>query len=327
MSQSKEKATEDQHRDPQHRKKQRVTFQQALARVRQQVIAAKTKPPKQRAATRAASSISSENGESDEDSEYTANEEEIADASEKRTATPSAGSASAAGNRSDLRSLKEQIRHFSKICNGFKFEAKVVSYQSWCVQIKEQLDLDELRDVIDTDPALFDEGDELQSLRQKTVYHMLLYCVPNAHIRAVVTTALPADEHTGFHADEHTGFHAWRALETHFIGDKKAYLQSIEDRWENVELGKEESFATFEVEFTSLVSELSLAGVEKLPHQKRARIMLAIRCSRRRDAQGADMFTRLNVTNQINEKRDFQKWLIAIRVEAQKIHDEFHKRG
>ena len=54
---------------------------------------------------------------------------------------------------------------------------------------------------------------------------MILRCAQNAEVRTVITTALAADKHTGFHA--------WQALREHFVGDEQAYVQSIETRFKN----------------------------------------------------------------------------------------------
>ena len=66
------------------------------------------------------------------------------------------------------------------------------------------------------EPAL----QQIAEQQQKTVYNMIVRCIDNPQTRAVLTTALPAAEKTGFGA--------WRALRRHFIGDEAAYKRSLE---------------------------------------------------------------------------------------------------
>ena len=238
---------------------------------------------------------------------------------------PSAG-AQSAHYRKQLSKIEGYGLHFSKICSQYRFEPTASAYMAWRVQIEAVAEEWNLRGALETDPAtVVDkvgiEEKELSRLQQKTVYHMILRCVPNAEVRTVITTALSADKHTGFHA--------WRALREHFIGDEQAlrYVQSIEDRFKDFQWAAEETWASFETRFTSLVSELVVAGVHKQPHQKRACLMEAIRDARRKDAQGTPVFARLNTVNIVKEGSEFQQWVTAMRIEAQKIHDELSKKG
>jgi len=222
--------------------------------------------------------------------------------------------------RKQLAKIEGQGRHFSKISSQYRFESQQSAYMAWCVQFKAQLEEWDLLAVLETDPTAGVDNvgsGEINKMQQKTVYHMILHCVPNPEVRTVITTALP----------QHTGFHAWHALREHFIGDEQAFLQTIESRFQQFEWKDGESWASFETRFTALISELVVAGVHKQEHQKRARLMEAIREGNRKDAQGTPVFTRLNVINQIKEGSKQQQWLTAMRIEAQKIHDEISKKG
>lgn len=57
--------------------------------------------------------------------------------------------------------------------------------------------------------------------------------------------------------------------------------------------------------------------------------MEAIREADRKDknAQETPIFARLNTVNLVKEGSDFQQWLTAMRMDAQKIHDELSKKG
>jgi hypothetical protein len=190
-------------------------------------------------------------------------------------------------NTALLKEITGTGRHFSKIASQYKFEANAQSYMNWTVHFQSEMDNYELADTLSEDPTN-SEQDAMDPIlvrhRQKTVYHMILHCVPDAQVRSVLTTALaPA---------EHTGFGAWRALRAHFIGDERAYLQSMESKYENFRWEESESWATMETRFESLINELEIIGVFKMDHQKKGRLMGAIQESRRRDAQGTHVYER-----------------------------------
>jgi hypothetical protein len=118
---------------------------------------------------------------------------------------------------------------------------------------------------------------------------MIGRCITVPRVRAVITTSLPVEERTGFGA--------WRALRTHFIGDERTYLQSLESKFENLRWEAGESWATLETRFETLLSELQTAHVGKQDHQRMARLMKAVQESSRMDAQGTHVFTRLQIVN------------------------------
>ena len=115
------------------------------------------------------------------------------------------------------------------------------------------------------------------SLRQNTLYHMLLQCMPEEACTAP-TTALPLSERTG------SG--AWEALRKLDIGDKRAHLEESAE------------FSAFEVRYESMLSELESAGVAKLDHVKRSGLMRAVDSeeSNKHDVRGVHVFDRLNIT-------------------------------
>ena len=242
-----------------------------------------------------------------------------AESEEPQTAQPAVDSASL------MREITATGRHFSKIAQQYRFDATAQGYVNWTVQFKAEMQFYDLADMLDQDPldaqsAATDAADAtLVRHKQKTVYHMILHCVPDAQIRAVVTTALPPQEQTGFGA--------WRALRARFIGDERAYLQSVESKFENLRWEEAESWATLETRFESLLTELATLGVTKMDHQRKGRLMGAIQESNRKDAQGSHVFDRLHTTNRIKEALPYHDWLVAMRTEAQKIQDELAKKG
>ena len=295
----------------------------ALQRKRQQ---ARKQPPGKAPSSAASATATAPHDESDSPSDHDRSAKSSASTSDAELEEISSGHGpsanSAATTRKQLARIEGHGRHFSKISSQYRFEAQPSNYMAWCVQFKSQLEEWDLIDVLETDPAALGEAVGIEAIskqQQKTVYHMILHCVPNAEVRTVVTTALAASEHTGFHA--------WRALREHFIGDEQAYVQTIETRFQHFEWADEESWATMETRFTALVAELVVAGVHKQPHQKRACLMEAIRMANRKDAQLTPVFNRLNTVNVVKEESEFQQWLTAIRIEAQKIHDELCKKG
>jgi hypothetical protein len=290
----------------------------------------RTQRSRARAPSSAASAAIAPRDESEAESDRSADPERIAIASssdaeiEDISNGPGPAAALSAKQRKRLQvaTLESYGRHFSKICLQYRFEPSPAEYMAWCVVFEALADEQNFLDVLGTDPeaAVEDVGiEEINKQRQKAVYHMILRCVPNPEVRTVVTTALTADKRTGFHA--------WQALREHFVGDKKAYMGSLETRFKEFAWRPDEEWPTCETRFTSLVAELIVAGVHKQPHQKRACLMEAIREANRKDAQGTPVFARLNTVNLIKEGSEFRQWLIAMRIEAQKIHDELSKKG
>ena len=217
-----------------------------------------------------------------------------------------------------IRELKQLGLHFGKVASHFPLGTTTTTYLNWKVQFQTEMDQYDLSDALFVEPGSAMHMDqEVEQQTQKTVYHMIVHCVSDSTVRAVITTALA----------EHTGFAAWEALRAHFIGDEQAYLQSIESKFEDFQLVADEPWSVFETRFTTLLNELSIAGVSKLPHQMKARMMGAIQESNRKDAQGQHVFSRLHTTNRIKEDLDFPQWLMAMRIEAQKIQDELTKKG
>lgn len=224
------------------------------------------------------------------------------------------------GDNQLIRDITSTGRHFSKVANMFKFENNTQGYVDWTVQFSAEMSNYDLADTLTEDPnGKTTEPTALEKHRQKTVYHMILYCIPNAQVRQVVTTALPPSLHSGYGA--------WRALRAHFIGDELAYLQSIESKFVNFRWENSESWSTFEARYESLLAELSAVKVEKDEHVCKGRLMAAIQESNRKDAQQSSVFARLHTTNRIKENLPYRQWLIAIRTEAQMIQDELVKRG
>jgi hypothetical protein len=224
-----------------------------------------------------------------------------------------------------LEKLEKISVNFSKIASQYYFENTTSGYVAFTVQFKPELDLYDLADVITTDPELelITNPNRLRwfRMRQKIVYHMILHCISSAEVRQVITTALPAEKHTGFGA--------WTALREHYIGDEQAYLESLESKFENFVWEKSESWSSFETRFTSLCSELEIMKVGKTDALKRSRLMKAILESKQCDSNHKPIFDRLNVTSQIHttaEPANYRKWLLAIRTEAQKIQDEINGR-
>lgn len=220
-----------------------------------------------------------------------------------------------------MREITSTGRHFCTIApKVFVFADDVKSYVNWTVQFHAEMDYYELAETLQLDPnSNPNEPTKLNKHKQKTVYNMIIHCVPNAQIRQVVTTSLLPSLHTGYGA--------WRALREHYLGDELAYLQATEAKFNNFRWEPSESWSTFETRFESLVTELVAVGVEKMDHQRKGRLMAAIQESNRKDAQNSSVFERLHTTNRIKENLPYRQWLIAIRTEAQMIQDELTKRG
>jgi len=116
--------------------------------------------------------------------------------------------------------VKESGKEFSKIADQYRFKDDHLSYMSWTVRFKTELENYELQDTLTDEMSAtllashmhsepeFHGDDKLliACQKQKTVYHMLAKCIP-MEATSVVITALK----------EHTAFHAWRALRTYYI--------------------------------------------------------------------------------------------------------------
>jgi hypothetical protein len=228
--------------------------------------------------------------------------------------------------RTELEQLLQTGRHFARLATGssriYNFDNNTAAYQAWTVMFKAEMSNLNLEDVLTTDPgaimsfkAVSMATDKLQRERQKTVYHMLLICVPT-QVRGAITTSLPATEHTGFGA--------WRALRAYFIGDENAYLQSLENKFQNIKWSDKESFPAFEARYETLLSEMANAGVAKPEHSKKSTLMRAIELSHRKDVRGSHVFDRLNTIAKIAVKEKYHEWLTALRTEAQEIQDSIN---
>ncbi len=238
-------------------------------------------------------------------------------AGEREPAMDSLGSTSPRDS-SLMRQFKDVGLQFSRIASQFSFEPTAAAYMDWTVQFCTELDYHGLADTIREDPTL-GASSALTHQKQQTVYYMIGRCITMPRVRAIVTTALPAEKRTGFGA--------WYALRSHFIGDERIYLQSLESKFENLRWETGESWATLETRFETLLSELQTAHVGKQDHQRMGRLMKAVQESGRTDAQGTNVFARLHVVNQIHHQLDYRAWLVAVRTEAQQIQDELAKRG
>lgn len=209
--------------------------------------------------------------------------------------------------------------HFSKIASSYKFENDATSYLQWVIRFGAEMDNYGLSDVLITNPesigslSVVTDRDPLNAQHQKTVYHMILKCVPKEATLAV-TTSLPVVQRTGFAA--------WVALRQLYIGDERAYIINLEEKFNSLQWNEGELWPSFEIRFDSLVNDLQAIGHSKDEYQQKVRLMKSIQESDRRDAEGGSIYTRLHVTNLIKEKEPYRTWLVAIRTEAQKIQDE-----
>lgn len=219
---------------------------------------------------------------------------------------------------SALHDVKENGRHFSKIAARFMFKNTPRDYTSWVVQFRSELECYELLHVLTTNPESDgQDGDsssasELERTQQKTVYHMILHCVP-PEARAAVTLTLPQQRH---HA-----FGAWTALRQLYIGNEEVYLEGLEKKFNKLHWLDSETFPEFELRYQSLLSELAMAGVPKLEHVKRSALMGAIEESSKKDARGTHVFDRLNTVSKIHADKPYSEWLSSVRTEAQQIHE------
>ena len=197
-------------------------------------------------------------------------------------------------------------RHFSKIASRFAFDNDTASYSAWVIQFKAETENCDLGDTLVNSRS----DTPLTALRQKTVYHMILSCVPKA-ILVSVTSNLR----------EHTAYEAWRTLRRHYIGDEATYLQGLETRFNRATWSDDEGFPALEIRFNQLVSELEAAGQQKPDHVKKSVFLHAIESSNKKDVRGSHVFDRLNTTSKIHFQASFTEWMVHMRVEAQHIHD------
>jgi hypothetical protein len=197
-------------------------------------------------------------------------------------------------------------RHFSKIASRFAFDNDATSYSAWVIQFKAETEN------YDLDNTLVDPRNDtpLAALRQKTVYHMILSCVPKAVLVSITSNLR-----------EHTAYEAWRTLRRHYIGDEATYLQGLETRFSRATWRDADDFPTFEIGFNQLVAELETAGQVKPDHVKKSVFMHAIESSNKKDVRGLHVFDRLNTTSKIHYQASFTEWMVHMRVEAQYIHD------
>jgi hypothetical protein len=202
--------------------------------------------------------------------------------------------------------LTEIGRHFSKIASRFVFENDAAAYNAWVIQFKAEAENHGLEDVL-TDAH---NDTPLAKLRQKTVYHMILSCVPKAVLVSVTNNLR-----------QHTAYEAWRTLRRHYIGDEATYLQGLETRFNRVSWLDTEEFPAFEIRFNQLATELEAGGQGKTDHVKKSVFLHAIESSNKKDAHGVHVFNRLNTTSQIHYSALFPEWMVYMRVEAQHIHD------
>lgn len=198
-------------------------------------------------------------------------------------------------------------RHFSKIATRFAFNDNTPSYSSFVIQFKAELESYGLEHTL-TEQRQTDSP--LSVLSQKTVYNMIIHCVPKSVLPSITVTLA-----------EHSAYEAWRVLRRQYIGDEATYLQGLETRFNRVIWLDGEEFNMFEVRFGQIVSELESAGQLKPDHVKKSVFMHAIESSNKKDVRGLHVFDRLNTTSKIHFEKAFQEWMVHLRVEAQQIHD------
>jgi hypothetical protein len=92
------------------------------------------------------------------------------------------------------RELKETDRHFAKIAARFTFTNDVKSYSAWATFFRAEMENCELADMLV--PTGTTGNTVTHRMKQKTLYHMILQCVPAearrqpAHSSAVTTDRL-----------------------------------------------------------------------------------------------------------------------------------------
>jgi len=209
------------------------------------------------------------------------------------------------------RELLEYSRHFGKIADRFSFLKETSSYQLWVMRFHAEMESYGLDDCLS---VKVDPVNEVSQLRQKTVYHMILQCVPGT-IQSSVTASLPSEKHTGYDV--------WNLLRQHIIGDEATYLQSLETRFNSLRWIEEEDFPGLEIRFDSIVTELRNAKQLKPDHVLKSTLMRAIEFSSKKDARGTHVFDRLNMIAKIHGEKAYKDWMTHMRVEAQQIQDGF----
>ena len=215
--------------------------------------------------------------------------------------------------------IVETGRHFSKIASSYQFENDATSYLQWVIRFEAEMENFGFRNTLTTNPEAVSSSpklsftDRIAQQQQKTVYHMILRCVPK-DATLVVTRSLPVEQHTAFGA--------WLALREFYIGEERAYIARLEEKFNSLQWDEGELWPSFETRFDSLVNDLQAIGQHKDEYQKKIRLMTAIQQSGRKDAEGGSVYSRLHVTNLIKQGESYRTWLVAIRTEAQKIQDE-----
>jgi hypothetical protein len=206
--------------------------------------------------------------------------------------------------------LLSHQQHFSKVASRFQFDNTTASYTTWTIQFQSEIE-GYTHDLESTLTTLGDTQLEVDMARQKTVYHMILHCVPKAILASLTTPP----------RQQHTGYHAWATLRRQFLGDEATYLQTLETQFHRLAWADGEQFPAFELRFDQILGELAALGHAKTDHVKRATLMNAIETSNKRDVRRAHVFDRFNVVSKIHAKDSFDEWLVHIRVEAQQIRD------
>ena len=201
----------------------------------------------------------------------------------------------------------EHGRHFSKIAAQFAFNNDTPSYNMFVIRFKAELENCGLELTL-SEPLR--QESPLSVLSQKTVYNMILHCVPTSILPSITVTL-----------HEHSAYKAWLALRLCYIGDEATYLQGLETRFQRVIWSDDEEFHAFEVRFEQIVSELESAAQVKPDHVKKSVFMHAIESSSKKDVRGVHVFDRLNTTSKIHSEKAFKEWLVHLRVEAQQIRD------
>ena len=207
----------------------------------------------------------------------------------------------------ERKEIIENGRHFSKIASRFAFENTTPAYNGWVIQFKAEIESYGLEHTVSEPPQ---HDSPLSVLSHKTVYNMILHCVPKLVLPSITVTL-----------SEHSAYEAWRVLRLQYIGDEATYLQGLETRFQRVIWSDGEEFNAFEVRFGQIVSELESAGQLKPDHVKKSVFMHAIESSSKKDVRGVHVFDRLNTTSKIHWEKAFSEWMVHLRVEAQQIHD------
>ena len=232
--------------------------------------------------------------------------------------------------QNQLKQIQFNIQHFSKVATRLTFANNVSAYQNFTILFKCEIDMYGLSSVLETDPgenmvkkstyadvARLSYSEKLAQEKQKAVYYMLVQCVP-VEARTAITTGLAEKLHSGYGA--------WRTLRQYYIGDENTYLQSLETKFQTVVWKENESFLEFEMKYQSLLSEMEIAGLKKDDIVKKSIMMRAIELSNKHDALNKHVYDRFNVISLIKSELDYTKWLVYMRMEAQKIQDSINTK-